>query len=205
MSVHIIKAKIASGDVHVGPIKRDVQDAKLQAQQIVNEAQAEAQKIIETADCERQTILETSREKGYADGLGQWNEILANAWKRSDDFLAQREPALVQLAIRIANKIINAELQTSKETIIGIVRAAVQSAQREKTLVLQINPAHEVQVRTWAESLSSSSRHAPDIRLMVSSEIPEGGCIVESDIGIVDARLETQLQRLEEALLERAR
>jgi flagellar biosynthesis/type III secretory pathway protein FliH len=82
---------------------------------------------------------------------------------------------------------------------------SIESSQRERSLVLQINPEHEAVVQEWIDRMHSSSLGERKISLVLNPDMAVGGCIVESDIGIVDARLETQLQRLEELLLMRTK
>jgi type III secretion protein L len=71
----------------------------------------------------------------------------------------------------------------------------------EHSLTVRVNPAHvdEVQrsVASLAETLGSSRR----IQVQPDSGVGMGGCVVESVVGVIDARLETQLRCLEEILL----
>jgi type III secretion protein L len=205
MSSNVIKAKSLAEAMPGPTLKRAVHDADQEAARIVRDAREQAAQILATAKAERDAALKSARDDGYTAGLSEWNQTLARTWKAADDFLSRYESELVRLAIRIAGKVVDAELKTDERTILGIVKRAVESARRERSLIIRINPEHETVVQEWIDAMRSSSFQERNISLAVNPDIPVGGCIVESDIGIIDARLEAQLQRLEEALLARSK
>jgi flagellar biosynthesis/type III secretory pathway protein FliH len=43
------------------------------------------------------------------------------------------------------------------------------------------------------------------LEVVADAGLPPGGCIVETEYGVIDARLETQLRCMEETLLRLAR
>jgi type III secretion protein L len=202
MSGNIIKTTGISPPMYRGTIKRDVHEATLEAKQILDQARTEGAQITAQAERDRESIFEEARQQGYSKGLGGWNETLVNAWKYRDDLLARSEPELVRLAVRIARRIVGAELVTKPETILRIVNEAVKTLRAEKKLTIRVNPEQEDRVRAQTESFRQLAGNVGQILVVGDPTIGPEGCVVESELGIIDAQLETQLERLEEALLQ---
>jgi type III secretion protein L len=203
MSANIVKGnsldalRLSSG----ATIKKDVYDAQLQAHQIVDDAQREAQRLVKEAQEQSAGIVEAAHQEGYAAGLTEWNEILIRARRAYDDAVSQNEPQLVRLAVKIAEKVIGEELRIDPDTIVKIVREALRSARRDRSVLVEVNPEHEAALRSRIEFLRSSLGGEQEIRIVPNPAIPPGGCVVQSEIGIIDAKLETQLRCMEQALL----
>ncbi len=200
MSSNVIKARTLEA---VGPpavVKRSVQIACQDANEIVAQARDEAQRIVSEARREAQGILDSAREDGYQSGAAQWYEALADAWKSRDDYLAGNETALLKLAVRIAEKLMGEELRTAPDTVAGMVREALRSVRRAKSLVIQVHPADEVLLKERLSTLRSTAGPARELEIRPNASLSRGDCIIESDIGLIDARLESQLKNLERAL-----
>jgi type III secretion protein L len=207
VSASVIKGSAFDG-VRIGSgatIKKDVYDAHLQAHQMVDDAQLEAQQLVREAQQQSSAITEAARQQGYEAGLTEWNEILIRARRAYDDVVSQNESQLVRLAVKIAEKVIGEELRTDPDTIVKIVREALKSARRDRSVLVEVNPEHESVLRSRTESLRSSLGSDQEIRIIPNPAVPPGGCVVQSEIGIIDAKLETQLKCMERALLRSTR
>ncbi|MBV8478132.1 MAG: type III secretion system stator protein SctL [Acidobacteriaceae bacterium] len=200
MSSNVIKARTLESMGWPVVVKRNVQRACQDANEIIAQAQEEAQRIVSEARGEAQGIFDSAREEGYQSGAAEWYEVLGNAWKSRDDYLAGNETALLKIAVRIAEKLIGEELRTAPDTIAGIVREALRSVRRAKSLVIQVHPTDTASLNECLSTLRSSAGPAREIEIVPNASLSRGDCIVESDIGVIDARLETQLKNIERAL-----
>jgi len=186
-------------------VKAEAYDASLEAAQIVDAAHAQARKILEDAEHERRAVLAAARDEGYERGLQQWNEAVADVNAARDKHLAESEPELIRLAVRIAQKIIGAELCLNPEAIVSVARECLQGIRRERSLTLRVPPADVDLVRRSIDVLREAVGPHRSIEVVADPSVEAGGCIVESEYGVIDARLETQLRCLEEILLRVAR
>ena len=141
MSSSVIKARTLESLDRRVVIKRNVELARQQATEIAARAQKEAERIVAEARREAEELLDSAKRDGYESGLAYWNEMLAAARQSRDDYIARNEPALLQLAVRIAEKLIGEELSASPEKIVTVVREALCSVARAKSVVLQLHPA----------------------------------------------------------------
>jgi type III secretion protein L len=130
------------------------------------------------------SIREKARREGEAEGLARYLAAI-------DRFYAGAEPEMVRLATAIARKIVGEELRTSPEAIVAIVREALATVRQGKQIVIKVHPSAAALVR---ESVGA------DMRVVPSEGVAPGGCVIESEFGIVDAQLDTQLRVIERAL-----
>lgn len=209
MTERIIKgghvAGIAPSFAAAKVMKSEAYDATIGAAQIVDAAHAEARKILENAEQQRQTVIEAARLEGYEHGLAQWNTAVAQVNAARDRHTAESEPELIRLAVRIAQKIIGEELRTNPEAMVNIARECLRGLSRERSLTLRVHPADLDLMRRSIDLLREAAGPKRSIDVIADPVISSGGCIVQSEYGMVDARLETQIRCMEEMLVRTAR
>jgi len=182
-------------------IKKELFEASQQARNIVDGARREAEQIVAKAQQERTASVETGLQLGYEEGLKSWNSILAGAWQARENLKTEWEQSLLHLAVRVAEKIIGEQLRLHPDAIVPIVREALKSIGQERQLTLLIHPDHRETVQANLDRLQALVGSSRQIHLVASPDIAPGGCVVESELGVIDAKLETQLKCLEEILL----
>ncbi len=207
MDEKIIKSTggAASSGLGVKVVKKEVYSASLEAEDIVEKAREQGRRIIETTRVEAERLAEEAREQAYSEGLAQWNQAVADVLAAREQFLHDSEREVVRLAVKIAEKIIGGHLQTHPEAIVGIVREALKSAYRERNLVIKVHPSQVETVSASIQSLLDALGGSREIQVVGWADVSPGGCVVESELGKIDARLETQLRVLEEMLLRAGR
>lgn len=184
-------------------LKREVYDAGREAREVVNLAQEKARQIIDEAERERERITEEARQEGIAKGLAEWNEILARAARRAEELSDGWEETMLRLAVKVAEKIIGEQLALQPEAVVGIVREVLKGTRAGRHMTIQVNESEAHEVRSRIDSLKELGITS-EISIVASQSISRGGCVVESELGIIDARLETQLKCLENILLRGA-
>ncbi|HEX4772159.1 MAG TPA: FliH/SctL family protein [Bryobacteraceae bacterium] len=200
MSSNLIKARTLEATGRPVIVKRSVQIACRDANEIIEQAENEAQHILAEARRKAQDIFDSAMKEGYQSGAAQWYDALSNARITRDAYLAGNETALLKLAVRIAEKLIGAELHIAPDAIAGIVAEAVGAVRRAKTLTIQVHPADVAALGQGLSALCTPAGASRTIELVPNASLFRGDCIVESEIGIIDARLETQLKNIERAL-----
>jgi type III secretion protein L len=205
MEMKIIKHKAAeepeSVPVSGKIIKKELFEASQEARCIVGAARREAEQLVAKAEQERTASVESGLQIGYEEGLKRWNEILAGAWQARENLKTEWEQSLLHLAVRVAEKIVGEQLRLHPDTIVPIVREALKSLGQERQLTLLIHPDHRETVQANLDRLQALVGSSRQIHLVVDPGMTPGGCVVESELGVIDAKLETQLKCLEEVLL----
>jgi type III secretion protein L len=181
-------------------VKNQILAARAEAAQILEEAEAFA------AEIRREALEETSilRERAYREGmeksLAEFEQNLLEALEIRERVWRETERDLLRLAVRLAEKIIGREIETDKKTLNEMVAAALQNARQQEKLTVRVNPSDLSLIEEEREKFLPSTR-ARFIDFVADPRVSSGGCLIESEVGTIDARLETQLRVLERALL----
>lgn len=181
-------------------------NAKRQAELLVREGEARREAIEKEA-------YEAGYRRGYAAALEQAQAeaerlraeaaaLLAEARRLREEIIAASEPEVVDLALAVAARVVHRQLQVEPETVVSVVRAALQRLCLRRQLVVFVNP-HDLEiVRSHRESLQQEVGEEATLYFLADPAIAPGGCRVESEGGQVDTTIDGQLQRLRQALLE---
>lgn len=204
MAGKILKGGGAPGEGEPRIVKRSVYESGRGAEEILDEARAEAERLIAEAREETASIRENAVAEGRAEGLRAWNERIVAATSARDKALAEAEREILQLAVHIAEKIIGEQLRLDPETTVSIVREALKSARRDKDVTIEVHPDAVAVVEARLDELRRNSPQGALFGVRGDASIAPGGCVVRTEAGTVDAKLESQLACLEELLLREA-
>lgn len=182
--------------------------------QLIRVAEAEAEQILLSAREAAQQIEEEARRDGRRKGEQEARQemqarlqLLGDLLKEACSQLALTRQTIIQnaegelldLALTIAERVVRSELTAKRDGVLPIVRDALAVARGRKILAIRVNPNDYSGLAEHREELLASLEGA---RVVPDSEIEAGGCIVEVDTGLIDGRIESQLQEAAR-LLER--
>jgi flagellar assembly protein FliH len=103
------------------------------------------------------------------------------------------EPALAQLAVLIASRVIAAELKTSPEAVLAIVKEAVAEVTHATSARIKVNPFDSAVLQENRDAILSTAGSLRQLEIVEDIAIP-GGCIIESEGGVVDATIDMKLR-----------
>ena len=152
---------------------------------------------------EAEEAYETRRREGYEDGVMEGRmeqaEKMMETAMQAVEYIENIEETLVKVVTSAVRKIIG-ELD-ERERIVRVVRTALVSVRSQQKGLIRVCPADEPAVR---EALAAMIASAPGgvsfLDVSADPRMKPGDCILESELGVVDAGLETQLRALENAL-----
>ena len=184
-----------------GKIDSQVYDAKTHAANIVLEAQREAQEIKAKAQQDYQRSIDDGRRQGYEAGTTEAAQLLAEARALREKLVRDTEPQLIKLALKVAEKIIGHELDHNKDEIAQIVGNALETVRQQRDIIVRVHPTDLKNLEAAKPQLIARLGRAKDIDLRGDQTIKRGGCIIDTEIGTIDAQLETQLEQVTTILL----
>ncbi len=209
--VKVIKGKDKSSGVHDdynrdsieqnGVIRGEVYSASAKARDLLYKAQQEADEIVRRATEEGNKQRQDGHEAGYQEGLAQVTELLVKARLEQEQLLKNANKDLMDLAFRIAEKIIGKQLEMEPKTILSVVNQALQNVRQSKQITIRVHPDDAKILKRDPDQLQETLGRQRIIDVMEDKKVHRGGCIIESEIGTVEAQLHTQLERLKKVLL----
>ena len=153
------------------------------------------------ADMERKAgeAYERRREEGYREGRLEHAEKVMETVLSSVEYIEGIEATLVNVVAVAVRKVIG-EIDEN-ERIVRIVRNALVTVRNQQHVTIRVAPADEKAVREGlASMLASVPGGASFLDVVPDARLERGACLLESELGVVDASLETQLKALENAL-----
>jgi len=124
----------------------------------------------------------------------QLERIADNMEALPEKVLGDYREWLIWAGTRIAERIIEREVQTSPEIVADAVKALVDEAVEHSTLTVYLNPSDlELIEKRTDLALFANKKHCT---LKVDKDLERGGCRVESAIQLLDASLASLFENL---------
>lgn len=184
-------------------IEGEVYDASQVARDLVQKAEQQASEIVAKAMQERDRISAEAKEQGYHEGLASATEWVIKAKEAYQRTMESGKGDLKLLAVKIAEKIIGQALEMDPELISEIVTQAIRTLRQQKNVTLRCNEDDYEVLKKHEKGFLEHLGQGGTITLVADPKIRRGGCLVESEIGIVDARLDVQLKTLQKVLMSK--
>lgn len=189
-----------------GVVHKRVMDAGTRAEKILSDAENEAAKIREEA----KVVLESAKlareeaiKKGYAEGeskgLSQVTEKLLHLERLKEKFYDQAEPEVVKLVMSIAEKVIGRVASENSELIKNIVHQALEKSIGDR-ITVRMNPDDYKVLIAGEHEFKDVIDRTKRLLFREDETIAKGGCVVETEVGTIDAQIETQLEAIRKAL-----
>lgn len=194
---------IDEDEIHLAPktkvIAAEDFSQLIQASEIVAKTKESdlAFRLAVAKECE--TLKELAQQAGFEEGLQKWNEQIALFENEIKKIRQEMENSIVPLALTAVKKIIGRELESKPETIVEIVATALKTVSHHRKITIYVNQFDLEQVELQKPRLKALFERLESLSIAAREDIQPGGCIIETESGIINAQLESQLQALEAA------
>ncbi len=173
----------------------------------VSEAESEARQIIEKAHREASAIGEQAKREGYESGRAEADQKITEALKTLNQAVIERkkivkdaEAEILRLALKVAEQIIRSEVSLHRDVSMNIVTEAINRISDREQVIVRANREDAEYIKKYKDRLSGLLDGVKSFSVIEDAAIEPGGCIVETNLGYVDARISTKLKSIEEAL-----
>lgn len=166
--------------------------------------------LISRAREEAQSIKEASQKEGYQEGLNQAKADIEEMRDTLTAFMGAKQevfdtvaPYVMEMSLDIAKKIIKREIETDPSIILDNIQQLLKTLSKEESkITLKVNPIQVSLVKSEVPEMLTNVGLEARIMVVPDDSIMEGGCLVETTNGVIDATIETQLSVISEALKE---
>ncbi len=192
-------------------------EAEQSAQKIIQDAKAEAEKILAQANSDKSEISKKSYKEGYDKGredgyntgkdevtrlVERTHKILESVMSRREEILSETEQQIVELVILMARKVVKVLSESQKSVVMANVLQALKKVKGRGSVTLRVNLADVKLTSKHVQDFIKQVENVQGITVLEDSTVEKGGCIVETDFGAIDARIQSQLSELENKILE---
>ena len=181
-------------------LKNQILKAEEAARKITLAANQQADNLVAVAVAEAVEIRRSAYESGREESIQELLENVLAAKETRISALHEIEQDVLKLSLKIAERIIGREIEKD-ETVRGeIILTALRQARQQEMMTVRVNAADLPLIEKMREKIDAFGR-ARYLDFVADQAVKEGGCLIESASGTIDARLETQLRVFEKALL----
>lgn len=149
------------------------------------------------------------REEGFKEGkneverlVNRLHVILERAMDKRAEILEQTEGQVVELVLLIARKVVKTISENQKNVVISNVAQALRKLKTRSDVIIKVNLADLQLATEHARDFVEMAENAKNLTVVEDSSIDRGGCVIETDFGEIDARIQSQLHELEEKILD---
>ena len=183
----------------------DPDGAKLIPVQEVDEIDRVLQQMSEKS---RKDGLRQGHSKGLEEGLDKAREVLQQLNQAIKDAVTQRESLLqeakqkiLELVIQISRKVTYDAVKADPEITLEMISGVIDGLIDRSRLKIKVHPDHLPIVEQNIDIFLKGSTTIKEIAIEPDPRVKYGGCFIETPTGDIDARLESQFEVIEEAIL----
>jgi flagellar assembly protein FliH len=173
----------------------------------------------ENASAENSARFEDLKESAYTEGFMKGEEAgteserkrlqtifdtfdkaISELWEIKEDLCLNIERGSVELALAIAEKVVFHEVSVNKETLLGVLKGALEKVVDQEKIKIRINKLDLQFINESGYQISGLTDNPKDVIIEGTDTISRGGCVIETGFGSIDARIESQLQAVGDLL-----
>ena len=166
--------------------------------------------LISRAKEEAAAIKEAAAKEGYQDGLQTAQEDLERVKESLSAFFNAKQeiydniaPDILEISLDIAKKIIKKESIENPDVILNNIKDIMKGLSKEEAkITLRVNPSQAAMLKNDVPEVADSLGLEAKIIIVADETITEGGCLVTTTNGVIDATIESQLAIISEVLKE---
>jgi type III secretion protein L len=168
------------------------------ATEIVSAAQEEADRIISEA----KTSAESLKEEGYQDGLMEGKMEMAEQMMdnvaNAVEYFAAIESKVINIVMKGVKKVVGTI--PSEELIASVVKNALAATRNQKQVTIRVCPEELEVVKKQLDGIITEYPGMTFVDVQADSRLNPGGCILESEMGTVDASVDVQIEAIHRAV-----
>lgn len=158
-------------------------------------------------DAAKKAAREEGFKTGYEEGLSAGQAKLALQTTRLDQQLTElnkftrqpfndQETALIEIAVTAIARLTGEKL-ADREQALDIIRQALDEYGDQHVTTVYL---HSDDYDFWVQAGIQLERFS-NLKIVASPKVSAGGCLIETTNGFIDARVETQIERIRSILL----
>lgn len=162
---------------------------------------------------ELQQQLREAFENGLTDGKNLAERGLVNVFRSlrtaaesvqalREKILRESEDELVKLIILVSRKVILREIAQDRTILSNVVQAAIGAISERDEITIRLNPDDYVLVTTGQGEILRKELITSRMQLKSDPTVLQGFCMVDSELGTIDAGIDSQLEEIFRSLQE---
>ena len=193
----------SSEEIHTAPDKKVIpakefqtlQDALEILEKVKEDSKTYRKKIV--SECEM--LKENAENIGFQKGLEKLNDHVLKLDHLVKNLSEEVHKKILPLALKAARKILGEELKIHPDRIVDIVMQALKPVTQHHKIIIYANKSDMDILESKKSNIKKVLEQIKSFAIQERPDIEPGGCIIETEAGIINAQLENQWRALETA------
>ncbi|WP_194287272.1 flagellar assembly protein FliH [Gracilibacillus oryzae] len=197
--------------------REEIAALEKEAQDKLEQTRREIAKQKEDWERERAQYVQQAQQEGYQQGFQQGEQDSLNQYQSlidkanglielaNQDYyqtLAQMDEQIIQIAMAVAEKVVNITLDENKESFYHLVKKAIEQVKEQPKIKVYVHPDHYQLLLDNKDELQTITYNQADLLIFNDSGLAQGQAFIETPYGKIDASVETQLEEVRNRLFE---
>jgi type III secretion protein L len=169
------------------------------ASELLKTVKEEATEYRKEVAIECEIIKDKGYKDGFMEGLENLNEKILFLDKEINSLEEELKSQILSVALTAAKKILGDELKLHPERIVDIVMQALKPVTQHHKIKIYANKEDLSLLDDKREHIKSILDQVKIFSIEERDDVKPGGCLIETETGIINAQLENQFRALESA------
>jgi flagellar assembly protein FliH len=129
--------------------------------------------------------------------MRRYAEAIEEIGKLKPALYKQAEREVVKLAVEVAKKIVHRDVHIDQEIVQTLIQVALRHVADRTAVTIHLHPMDYDFVLDQRAAAQRGGEHDREIVLQSDKSIERGGCLIETECGDVDARIEEEFREVE--------
>ncbi|MEZ0328875.1 MAG: FliH/SctL family protein [Dissulfuribacterales bacterium] len=193
-----------------------LEQAKQDAEHMRIEAQNAVEKLIADARVRAAALEREAYEKGFEQGKKDGEALGRKAYEmqaerfgavidamrhKGEELLTSYEPVLIELVLNISKALVRHELNTTPELVHACLERGLAMAVKGMPVRVHLH-SKDLELIQRAEMPLSKEAAGHSLEFLADASVERGGCLLETDMGVIDATMATQWRTVSQAILD---
>lgn len=134
--------------------------------------------------------------------LQDLDQLLTTFGKMKTEMVAFNEAHILKTIFQMASRLARKEIVTSSDSLLSVLKESVALSQDEENVTVLISPEQLDFLEKLQGQTEREFEFLKKIKIQASTDVTVGGCIVQTNYGEVDARVEQRIDTLWQAISE---
>lgn len=196
--------------------KELLEQSRAEAEELRAQAQAEAERILEEAraqaQAEKQQVLEQAKQQGYMEGMSraqahegameqEYQEKARLLEEEYEQQIEMLEPNLVEAITGIYEHIFHVELSSYREILTSLISDVLHKLDGSRSFIIHVSKDDYAYVNMQKKQmLTGAVSESVSVDVVEDATVGRNECMIETENGIFDCGLGTQLSELKKRL-----
>ncbi len=179
-------------------LRAQLEHAETEKQKAVEEAYAAGVEEGQRAQAENDQI-EFDKAINELNGAAQeaFLELIQRDMQERENYFGSLTDDLLRVVFAAVRQVIHNEIQQDRSIVERVVRRAVFYIAERRGMEVRVNPSERGIVQNMISTFQDDGERFVSASVSADSSIEPGGCVIETNAGIVDAQIGRQLDEIE--------